>query len=77
MKKDVYYDLEDLSALLECTTDNLLILHNTLEPNDNINSITAYNALYGLYCQLEEITKAIQDRVAKIPAEIIRAQNHS
>ena len=73
MKKDIYYDLEDLSALLECTADNLLILYNTLEPKNDINSITAYNAMYGLYVQLEEITKAIQDRVYKLPSELIRA----
>lgn len=65
------FDLEDMSALLTCTVDNLLVLHNALE--DRCGNDPAYEGLYSVWAQLHWIAGEMNDQISKLPPEAISA----
>lgn len=65
------FDLEDLSALLACAVDNLLVLHNALE--DRCGNDPAYEGLYSVWAQIHWIAGEMNDQISKLSPESISA----
>lgn len=63
------FDLEDLSALLRCAINNLLVLHDALDAE--VGSNPACDGVYSVWAQLRWIADEMSDQIARLTPEML------
>lgn len=63
------FDLEDLIALLRCTINNLLVLHDALD--DQIGCTPACEGVYSVWAQLHWIADEMGDQIVRLTPEML------
>lgn len=63
------FDLEDLSALLLCAINNLLVLHDALD--DEFGNNPACEGVYSVWAQLRWIADEMSNQIVRLTPEML------